>query len=120
MRQLLNKRKPSLRPLLKDFGVGFSSPGSRTHTLSQSTHLYPDPKYGDQFYDAVSESLIFGGVGNFPDNGARVATAIVIVICNSDQKTSNTAKLSTEFRPTQTHIIVPSLTCDLDIVTCNL
>lgn len=92
MRQFLNKRKPSLRPILKDFGVGFSPPGSWTHTWSQSSHLCPYPKYGDQFYDAISESLIFGGVGNFPDNGARVATAIVIVICNSVQKPSNTAK----------------------------
>lgn len=99
MRQFLNKRKPSLRLILKDFGVGCSPPCSWTHTWLHTSHLDPYPKYGDRFNDAVSESLIFGGVGNFPDNGARVATAIVTVISNSVQKPANTAKPSALFHP---------------------
>lgn len=90
------------------------TPGNTTPIRTQH------PKCGDRFYNVLSESLIFGGVGNFPNNGARVATAIVTVISNSVQKTANTAKPPALFRPIWTHIIVPNVTRDLDIVTFNL
>lgn len=100
MHQFLNKRKTPLRPILKDFDVGVRPPGSRTHTLAQSSPLHPRPKYSGQFEDAGSESLICGCIGNFPDNGAGAASAIVTVISNSVQKSRSTETLSALFQPT--------------------
>lgn len=44
MRQLLNKRKPSLRPILKDFGFGLRSPSQLDPHLGTQQPLTPLPE----------------------------------------------------------------------------
>ena len=82
--------------------------------------MCPRPKHANRFNPTVSRPLIFGGAGNFPDNGARVATAIVTLICNSVQKAPKAAKPSAQFPPAWTHILTPRVTWDSHAATFHL